>query len=230
MTDTKILFVVTSNGKKGDTGESTGYYLSEVAHPWNVLHSAGCDVDFASPRGGKPPVEAVELDDPLNAAFWNDEAGRGRVERSRRPDEIDPGDYAAVFFAGGHGTMWDFPGNPELENIVRALYEDGKIVAAVCHGPSALVDVKLGDGRYLVEGKRINAFTDAEERAVHMDKVVPFLLESRLRERGALFEKSDLWQPHVAVDGRLITGQNPQSATGVGEAMLRLLREGDAPR
>lgn len=222
----KILFVVTSNGKKGDTGESTGYYLSEAAHPWNVLHGAGWDIDFASPKGGKPPVEAVDLDDPLNAAFWNDEAGRGRVERSRRPDEINPGDYAALFFAGGHGTMWDFPGNPELAKLILAFHGDDKVIAAVCHGPSALADVKLENGRYLVEGKKINSFTDAEERAVGMDTIVPFLLESRLIERGARFEKSGLWQPHVAVDGRLVTGQNPQSATGVGEAMLRLLREG----
>lgn len=226
MMDKKILFAVTSNGKKGDTGESTGYYLSEVAHPWNVLHRAGYAIDFISPKGGKPPVEAVDLDDPLNAAFWNDEAGRGRVERSRRPDEIDSDDYAALFFAGGHGTMWDFPGNPELAKLILAFHEEDKVIAAVCHGPSALADVKLENGRYLVEGKRINAFTDDEERAVGMDKIVPFLLESRLIERGARFEKSGLWQPHVAVDGRLITGQNPQSATGVGEAMLRLLREG----
>ena len=226
MMDKKILFAVTSNGKKGDTGESTGYYLSEVAHPWNVLHRAGYDIDFISPKGGKPPVEAVDLDDPLNAAFWNDEAGRARVERSRRPDEIDSDDYAALFFAGGHGTMWDFPGNPELAKLILAFHGEDKVIAAVCHGPSALADVKLENGRYLVEGKRINAFTDDEERAVGMDKIVPFLLESRLIERGARFEKSGLWQPHVAVDGRLITGQNPQSATGVGEAMLRLLREG----
>ena len=226
MMDKKILFAVTSNGKKGDTGESTGYYLSEVAHPWNVLHRAGYDIDFISPKGGKPPVEAVDLDDPLNAAFWNDEAGRGRVERSRRPDEIDSDDYAALFFAGGHGTMWDFPGNPELAKLILAFHGEDKVIAAVCHGPTALADVKLENGRYLVEGKRINAFTDDEERAVGMDKIVPFLLESRLIERGARFEKSGLWQPHVAVDGRLITGQNPQSATGVGEAMLRLLREG----
>lgn len=224
--DKNILFVVTSHGQKGDTGESTGYYLSEAAHPWNVLHGAGYNIDFISPQGGKPPVEAVDLDDPLNAAFWNDEAGRGRVERSRRPDEADPGDYAAIFFAGGHGAMWDFPGNPELERLIRAFHEDGKVIAAVCHGPSALVDVKRGDGRYLVEGKRICAFTDDEERAVGMAGIVPFPLESRLIERGARFEKSGLWQPHVAVDGRLVTGQNPQSAKGVGEAMLRLLREG----
>ncbi len=226
MMDKKILFAVTSNGKKGNTGESTGYYLSEVAHPWNVLHRAGYAIDFISPKGGQPPVEAVDLDDPLNAAFWNDEAGRGRVERSRRPDEINSHDYAALIFAGGHGTMWDFPGNPELAKLILAFHGEDKVIAAVCHGPSALADVKLENGRYLVEGKRINAFTDDEERAVRMDKIVPFLLESRLIERGARFEKSGLWQPHVAVDGRLITGQNPQSATGVGEAILRLLREG----
>lgn len=224
----KILFVVTSHGEKGATGEPTGYYLSEVTHPWDVLRRAGYDIDFVSPKGGKPPVEGVELNDPVNAAFWSDATGRDRIERSGKLGEADPADYVALFFAGGHGTMWDFPDNEEIARLVRAFWKDGKVVAAVCHGPSALVDVKLEDGRYLVEGKRVNAFTDDEEKAVGMDKTVPFLLESRLTEHGARFEKSGLWEAHVAVDGRLVTGQNPQSAKGVGEAMLKLLSETDS--
>lgn len=221
----KILFVVTSNDKKGDTGLPTGFYLSEVSHPWEVLRKAGYDIEFASPKGGKAPVEAVELEDGFNASFWNNPACREWIDHTIKADKVNPVDYVAVFFAGGHGTMWDFPDSPELASIVRRIYERGGVVSAVCHGPSALVNVKLSDGSYLVTGKKINAFTDEEETAVKMDKVVPFMLESKLRERGAIFEKSAPWQSHVSVDGRLVTGQNPQSATDVGLAVAKLLKE-----
>lgn len=221
----KILFVVTSNDKKGDTGQPTGFYLSEVTHPWEVLHKEGFEIEFASPEGGKAPVEAVELEDGFNAAFWNDPACREWIEHTLKPEKVNPDDYVAVYFAGGHGTMWDFPDNPELASIVRRIYEKGGVVSAVCHGPSALVNVKLSDGSYLVAGKKINAFTNEEEKAVKMDKVVPFLLEDKLRERGARFEKSAPWKSHVAIDGRLVTGQNPQSASDVGLALIKLLKD-----
>lgn len=221
----KILFVVTSNDKKGDTGEKTGYYLSEVSHPWQVLKNAGYEIDFVSPKGGDAPAEAVDKDDPVNVSLLEDPEASAKLRHTQTPDKIVPHEYAAVFFAGGHGTMWDFPDNEKLADIAREIYENGGIVSAVCHGPAALVNVRLSDGTYLVAGKRINAFTDAEEAAVRMDKVVPFLLESKLVERGAIFEKSDLWHSHVTVDRRLVTGQNPQSATGVGEAVRDLLHE-----
>ncbi|WP_198555220.1 type 1 glutamine amidotransferase domain-containing protein [Siphonobacter sp. SORGH_AS_0500] len=121
--------------------------------------------------------------------------------------------------------MWDFPENEALAAIGRKIYENGGVVSAVCHGPSALVNVTLSNGNYLVDGKKVNAFTNEEEVAVKLDKVVPFLLEEKLKERGALFEKSGLWQPHVTVDQRLVTGQNPQSAKGVGEAVLAELEK-----
>lgn len=221
----KFLFVVTNHDTKGSTGEPTGFYLSEVTHPWRVLRDAGYEIDFVSPKGGKAPAEGVDLSDNVNEAFWNDPACRAKVENTLKPKDINPEEYLGVFYAGGHGTMWDFPDNADLATMTRRFFEGGAVVSAVCHGPSALVNVKLSNGEYLVNGKKINAFTDAEESAVRMDKVVPFLLESRLIEHGAIFEKSGLWEPHVTVDGRLVTGQNPQSARRVGETIVQLLRK-----
>lgn len=221
----KILFVVTSHDKKGDTGQSTGYYLGEVSHPWEVLHKAGYEIDFVSPKGGTPPVDGFDLEDPTNKEFWENQEYKTKIDNSLKPAEINTEDYAAIFFAGGHGTMWDFADNSELAKITTEIYEKGGVVGAVCHGPAGLVNVKLSNGKYLVDGKKINAFTNEEETAVKLDTVVPFLLESKLIERGAIFEKSDLWQPHVTVDQRVVTGQNPQSAKGVGEAILTELEK-----
>lgn len=220
----KILFVVTSHEKLGDTGKKTGYELSEVSHPWKVLTEAGYDIDFVSPLGGKPPVDGFNLEDPINKEFWENKTARNKIDNSMKPTDVDPAKYVAIFFAGGHGTMWDFPDNAKLAEIAKTIYENNGVVAAVCHGPAALVNIKLGDGKYLVNGKKINSFTDDEERAVKMDKVVPFLLETKLVERGAQFEKSGIQQKHVTVDQRVVTGQNPASATGVGEAIAKELQ------
>ena len=224
-TKKKILFVVTSHDKKGSTGEPTGYYLSEVSHPWEVLHNAGYEVDFVSPQGGKAPVDGFNLDDSTNKIFWENTAYRHKVEHTLKPSEINPSEYAAIFYAGGHGAMWDLADNAELAKIAQTIYEHNGIVSAVCHGPAGLVNIKLSDGRYLVDGKNINAFTNEEETAVNMQNVVPFALESKLIERGAKFEKSGLWQTHVVTDSRVVTGQNPQSAKAVGEAVLAELKK-----
>ena len=220
----KMLFVVTSHDKKGNTGEATGYYLSEVSHPWEVLHNAGYEIDFVSPQGGKAPVDGFNLDDSTNNKFWSDATYRYKVQHTLKPSEVKPSEYAAIFYAGGHGAMWDLADNIELAKIAQSIYEDNGIVSAVCHGPAGLVNIKLSNGKYLVDGKKMNAFTNEEEVAVSMQKVVPFALETKLIERGAKFEKSGLWQPHVVTDGRVVTGQNPQSAKAVGEAILALLK------
>lgn len=217
----KILFVVTSHDQKGNTGVKTGYYLSEVSHPWEVLHSAGYEIDFVSPKGGKAPVDGFNMDDPINKKFWDNTTYRNKVENTLKPSEVNPKDYIAIHYAGGHGTMWDFADNEEIAEIARQIYENNGVVSAVCHGPAGLVNIKLSNGNYLVDGKKVNAFTNEEETAVKLENVVPFLLESKLIERGAKFEKSGLWQKHVTVDQRLITGQNPQSAEGVGQATLK---------
>ncbi|MBN9337079.1 MAG: type 1 glutamine amidotransferase domain-containing protein, partial [Chryseobacterium sp.] len=130
----KILFVVTSHDKKGSTNEPTGYYLGEVSHPWEVLHSAGYDIDFVSPKGGKAPVDGLNLEDAVNKEFWGNKEYRTKIENTMKPSDIDPSKYAAIFYAGGHGTMWDFPDNTELQNIARKIYENNGIVSAVCHG------------------------------------------------------------------------------------------------
>lgn len=221
----RVCIAVTSTATKGDTGEATGYYLSEVSHPWHVLRKAGYGVDFISTLGGTAPAEGVDLDDPINAAFWNNAIYRGKIDHTLRPKAIHPEEYEALFFAGGHGAMWDFPDDADLAALTRAIYEQGGVVGAVCHGPAALVNVRLSDGNYLVAGKKVNSFTNAEECAVSMETIVPFMLETRLKERGALFENSALWQPHVTVDQRLVTGQNPQSAMGVAEAMVALMHK-----
>ncbi|CAA7197092.1 Molecular chaperone Hsp31 and glyoxalase 3 [Chryseobacterium potabilaquae] len=220
----KILFVVTSHDKKGSTGENTGYYLGEVSHPWEVLYHAGYEIDFVSPKGGTPPVDGFDLKDPVNKEFWENKEYKNKIDHSLKPSQINPDNYSAIFYAGGHGAMWDLADNIELASIASKIYENNGIVAGVCHGPAGLVNIKLSNGKYLVDGKKINAFTNEEESEVKLTNVVPFLLEDKLIERGAQFEKSGLWQNHVVSDQRVITGQNPQSAKSVGEAILKELK------
>ncbi|WP_449399308.1 type 1 glutamine amidotransferase domain-containing protein [Chryseobacterium wanjuense] len=221
----KILFVVTSHDKKGNTGESTGYYLGEVSHPWEVLRNAGYEIDFVSPKGGTPPVDGFDLKDPVNKEFWENKEYKNKIDNSMKPSQVNPDDYSTIFYAGGHGAMWDLADNNELASIASKIYENGGIVAGVCHEPAGLVNIKLNNGKYLVDGKKINAFTNEEESEVKLTNVVPFLLEDKLKERGAKFEKSGLWQNHVVSDQKVITGQNPQSAKSVGEAILKELNK-----
>ncbi|MDZ4393436.1 type 1 glutamine amidotransferase domain-containing protein [Cypionkella sp.] len=217
-----VLFVLTSHGNKGDTG-STGFYLGEVTHPLEVLQEAGIKVEIASIQGGEPPIDGMDLNDEVNAHFWQDEAFREAIRTTLPLDKVDPARYSAIFFAGGHGAMWDFPISAAVRTVARGIYEAGGIVAAVCHGPAALVNITLSDGSYLVAGKNIATFTDSEERAVGLDKTVPFLLASTLLARGAKHEPAADWSVKVVTDGRLVTGQNPQSAAGVGAALRDLL-------
>lgn len=223
----RILFVLTSHDRKGpanSTGAApSGFYLSEVSHPHRVLSEAGYIVDFVSPKGGKTRVDGLDLSDPVNAAFWNDAALRGATEKTLSPEQADPSSYAAIFYAGGHATMWDFSDCPALAAIAAHIYERGGVVAAVCHGPAGLVNVKLSDGRYLVADKDVSAFTNDEERAVGLHEVVPFLLANKLEERGARHIPAPNFQARVVVSERLVTGQNPASAMGVAKAMLPLL-------
>ena len=219
----RILFVLTSHDRKGDTGKPTGFYLGEVTHPHHVLTAAGFTIDYVSPKGGKAPIDGNDLTDPINKAFMGNPANVKAIETTLRPEEVKPDMYAAIFYAGGHGTMWDFADNVELARIGGAIYDRGGVVGAVCHGPAGLVNLKLADGSYLVAGRNVSAFTNEEERAVELDKVVPFLLQDKLTERGAKHQAAPKFEAKVVVDGRLVTGQNPASATGVGEEMVKLL-------
>ncbi|WP_245949192.1 type 1 glutamine amidotransferase domain-containing protein [Lutibacter citreus] len=221
----KILFVVTSHSEKGNTGEKTGYYLGEVSHPWDVLHTAGYEIDFVSPKGGKAPVDAFDMTDAINKKFWDNDVYRNKIENTKKPSEVNPDDYVAIHYAGGHGAMWDFADNTEIAEIAAKIYENNGVVSAVCHGTAGLVNIKLSDGSYLVDGKKVNGFTNEEEVKIKLEDVVPFLLEEKLKERGAIFEKSAPFTKHVVADQRLATGQNPQSASSVGNATLKELQK-----
>lgn len=218
-----VLIVLTSHGIKGSTGEATGFFLGEATHPMAVLEDAGIAVEFASIKGGEPPVDGLDLTDTTNARYWNDTRFREAIRNTPRLADIEPARYSAILFAGGHGAVWDFPDSPAVQQQTRAIWEQGSVVAAVCHGPAALVNVTLADGSYLVAGKHIAAFTDDEERAVKLQEVVPFLLASTLVSRGAIHHPAPDWTANVRIDGRLVTGQNPQSAHAVGEAMRDLV-------
>jgi putative intracellular protease/amidase len=229
----RILFILTSHDRKGPAGSDTapsGFYLSEVSHPYQVLVDAGYVIDFASPRGGRTRVDGLDLVDPVNAAFRQSSAWPLATESTLAPAQVDPDAYAAIFYAGGHATMWDLPESTELAAIAARIYENGGVVAAVCHGPAGLVNVKLSDGRYLVEGRNVAAFTNAEERAVGLYDSVPFLLADMLEVRGARHLPVDDFQPHVVVSERLVTGQNPASSAGVARAMMRMLDTASAAR
>lgn len=218
----KVLFVVTSHDKLGDTGKPTGYYLSEVTHPWSVL-SGQFDIDVVSPKGGKPPVDGFDLNDPINKKYWEDPAWQDKMSNTLKPSEVNPDEYKGIFYAGGHGVMWDFPDNKELAAICSKIYENGGVVGAVCHGPAGLLNVRLSDGRRLIKSKKANSFTNEEERANNTAEAVPFLLQTALEENGANYENAPKWSDFAIVDGRLVTGQNPMSALKVGRLMLNLL-------
>ncbi|MGH1335658.1 MAG: nuclear transport factor 2 family protein [Aureispira sp.] len=219
----KILFVVTSHEKMGTSDRKTGLHLGEVSHVYKPLQEAGYEIDFVSPKGGQTYMYGVDINDPMTSWFVQNSTAYYKLTHQLTPKEVAAKDYAAIYYVGGHGTMWDLPNNTALNELTKTIYEQDGIVAAVCHGPSGLVNVQLSNGEYLVKGKKMTSFTDEEEQAARQTKQVPFLLESALRERGAVFSEAENWQKNVVVDGRLITGQNPASAHAMALKMLALL-------
>ncbi|MET0235070.1 MAG: type 1 glutamine amidotransferase domain-containing protein [Kibdelosporangium sp.] len=220
---TRILFVLTSHTVLGDTGVPTGYHLGEVVQPWRILTSAGHEVEFVSVLGGRPEMVAVDPGDPEHQAFLADAQVSARLQQTFAPDEVDAGSYAAVYFVGGHGTMWDFRGNLGLQTITRTVYETGGVVAAICHGQAGLLDVRLSDGVHLVSNKRVTAFSNESEHARGLTTVVPFALQTALEEQGARYSCAPDRVAHVVTDGRLLTGQNPASAPELGHRLAAAL-------
>lgn len=221
----RIAIVLTSHSQLGSTGRFTGYYLPEAAHAWSVFRAAGYDIVFVSPRGGEAPLDpgGRDLNDADNAKFLDDAVASHGVHHTFRPDELRGEALAAIYFAGGHGTMWDFREDKALAELTLAVARAGGVVSAVCHGPSALLELEL-DGKKLVADQPVTGFSNAEEVAVKLDAVVPFLLEDALRAAGGRYAKAE--QPfaaHVAVGHNLVTGQNPASTRGVAEAVVKLL-------
>lgn len=213
-----ILLALTSHDDLGGI-RPTGFHVSEAAHPWRVFRDAGLEVDLVSVRGGRPPMDSFDGDDPTQREFVN----LPDLAVTRQAAEVDAVGYDAIFYVGGHGTMWDFPDNADLARLGRDIYEAGGVVAAVCHGPAALLGLTLSDGTYLVDGKEVSAFTNAEEEAVHLSEVVPFRLQTALENRGAKHVAASNFECQVSVSERLVTGQNPASATKAAEEVVRLL-------
>jgi putative intracellular protease/amidase len=224
----KILMVLTSHDKLGDTGRRTGFWLEEFAAPYYVFSDAGADVTLASPKGGQPPLDprSDEPDSQTDATrrFRADEEAQAKLANTEKLANVSAGDFDTVFYPGGHGPMWDLPDNPDSIALLEGFLADDKPIAAVCHAPAALVNVRAQDGSYLVADRHVTGFADEEEAGVGLTDVVPFLLEDRLADRGAVYARSKAWGPHVEVDGRLVTGQNPASSTGTAERLLEMLR------
>jgi len=225
----KILFVLTSHDQMGDTGKPTGWYLPEFAHPYDVLEKAGADITIASPKGGEAPLDPSSVE-----AFKSDEASQTflKTKESLWKNTHKLSDFAgkakefdALFYVGGHGPMFDLANDATSHKIINEFWEAGKVVSAVCHGPAALVNVKLADGSYLIKGKEVTGFSNVEEDQAGLSSAMPFLLETGLGQNGGKFEKADQpWGAKVVVAGNLITGQNPASATGVGEAIKTAIK------
>jgi putative intracellular protease/amidase len=216
-----VLFVVTNAAEIGPKARATGFFFPEIAHPFDELDKAGIAVEYATLLGGKPPEDGFDGSDAVQTDFLASDSYR-RMAHSRKLSEVDVLDYDAVFFPGGLGPMVDIARNPEIQAVVRRAWDGGKIVAAVCHGPSALLGVTLADGTPLVRGRKVAGFSTAEEDG-YARADVPFDLESALRDEGGLYESVDPWQPKAVVDGRLITGQNPASGSLVGKAIVTAL-------
>lgn len=215
----KALMIVTSHARLGNTGNATGLFLSELSHPYDVFQEQGYQVDVASPAGGDAPVDPNSL---------GDEAIKARVSlaaNTLRLADVNVAEYDAVYLVGGHGTMFDLPGNSHLQQLLSDADANGKVIAAVCHGQSGLVNVRRADGSYLLDGRRVTSFSNEEEGIVGLTGVVPFLLQDKLVERGADYRSGPAWGEHVVSDGRLVTGQNPASAAGVAQAVCQLLRQ-----
>ena len=224
----KILIVLTSHDQLGSTGKKTGFWLEEFAAPYYVFKDAGAAITLASPKGGQPPLDP-KSDLPENLTeltkrFRSDKVAQAALAKTKTLADVSAADFDAVFYPGGHGPMWDMPDNAMSIALIEAFVKANKPVGAVCHAPAAFVNVRRKDGEYLVKGKRVTGFTNAEEKAVGLAEVVPFLLEDRLKERGGLYRKGADWTPHVEVDGKLVTGQNPASSGPAAKELLRLLR------
>jgi putative intracellular protease/amidase len=230
----KVLMVLTSHDRLGDTGRPTGFWLEEFAAPYYVLKDAGVDITVASPKGGQPPVDPKSDDPkaetPSMRRFKKDSEAQRVLANTVRLSTVSADDYDAVFYPGGHGPLWDLAEDRTSIALIEKLFAAGKPVAAVCHGPAVLRHAKAPDGTPLVKGKAVTGFADTEEAAVQLTNVVPFLVEQELKAKGGRYSKGADWADHVVADGNLITGQNPASSESTARSLLEQLVSASAAR
>jgi putative intracellular protease/amidase len=224
----RVLMVLTSHDRLGDTGRKTGFWLEEFAAPYYVLRDAGIDVTLASPKGGLPPVDPKSDDPsaetPSMKRFKGDREAQRVLANTVELSSVSPDDYDAVFYPGGHGPLWDLVNDRNSIALIEKLYAAGKPVAAVCHGPAVLRHAKAPDGSPLVKRKMVTGFTNTEEAAVELTEIVPFLVEDALKADGGKYSKAEDWADHTVVDGNLITGQNPTSSESTARALVEQLQ------
>ncbi len=224
----KVLFVVTSHDQLGNTGEKTGFWTEELAAPYYELLDQGIEITIATPKGGQPPIDP-KSEDPSAATedtkrFDKDTDLQTKLKNTLKLADVNQADYDAVFYPGGHGPLWDLATDKNSIALIEAFYTNNKPVGFVCHAPAVLKDVKV-NGEFLVKGKKVTGFSNEEEEAVGLTKVVPFLLEDALKQNGATYSKAENWQPYAVEDGLLITGQNPASSKLVAQKLLNQLKK-----
>ena len=223
----KILMVLTSHDELGDTGKKTGFWLEEFAAPYYVMKDAGADITLASPKGGQPPLDpkSDEPDAQTEATdrFKADQTAQQLLASTTPLSQINPAEFDAVFYPGGHGPLWDLAEDRDSIALIEAFAAKDRPIGVVCHAPGVLRHVKGKDGEALVKGRKVTGFTNSEEEAVGLTEVVPFLVEEMLQERGGLYEKGADWGVYVVTDGKLVTGQNPASSEEAAKKLLALL-------
>lgn len=224
----KVLFVLTSHENLGNTGEKTGFWIEEFAAPYYELADKGVEITIASPNGGQPPIDPKSADPSSTTEdterFDSDAALQQKLAKTVKLADVNQANYDAVFYPGGHGPLWDLASSETSKSLIESFYTNNKPIAFVCHAPGVLKDVKV-NGDYLVKGKKVTGFTNDEEEAVGLTKVVPFLLEDALKANGAVYSKGENWAPYAVEDGLLITGQNPASSKLVAQKLLEQLNK-----
>lgn len=226
----KVLMVLTSHDQMGDTGHKTGFWLEEFTAPYYVFRDAGADITIASPKGGQPPIDPnSETEDALTETtrrFQQDAHAKEALASTKKLADVDMNDYDALFYPGGHGPLWDLVNDDKSVALIKAAYEQDKVIGAVCHAPAVFRDVEIKPGQNLVGGRNVTGFSNSEEDTVGLTNVVPFLLEDMLKEKTATYTCGDDFTPHIVVDGKLITGQNPPSSEGTAKAVMQALQQG----
>ena len=225
----KTLIVLTSHDQLGSTGRKTGFWLEELAAPYYVFKDAGTEITLASPKGGRPPLDPksneAEFRTDLTRRFEKDAAAEAQLDTTVPLESVRQGDFDTVFYPGGHGPMWDLAEDKHSVKLIESFLAAGKPIGIVCHSTGALRHVKTPDGGLLVRGKEVTGFTNGEEEAVGLTKIVPFLVEDEMLKLGAIFSKKANWEAHVVSDGLLITGQNPHSSGPAAKALLAMLEQ-----
>jgi putative intracellular protease/amidase len=225
----KILIVLTSHSQLGNTEEKTGFWIEEFATPYYLFKDAGASITLASPKGGQPPIDpksdAPENQTEATIRYKKDTVLLNLMSNTLELNKIDSDDFDAVFYPGGHGPLWDLTTDKDSINLIEEFWDDKKPIAAVCHAPSVLLNAKDEDGNFLIKGKKVTGFSNTEEIAVKLDKIVPFLLEDELKKRGGIYSKKVDWTSYIVKDGLLITGQNPQSSEAVAKELLAVLNK-----